>query len=87
MAESKHAKLTEKDQKLADAMNKQLGAGRRPGRNVQWERFCDEVRKICGAIETDRGFGDRSIKRLYNRISKQDKSDKHVDRIVDGGEF
>jgi hypothetical protein len=87
MAGSKHAKLKEKDQKLRDAINKRLAAGDRPGRNVQWERFCDEVRKICGAEATDRGFGDRSIKRLYNRISKQDKSDKHVDRIVDGGEF
>ena len=49
------------------------------GGNEQWERFCDEVRKSCGKKATDRGYSDKTIKRIVaastNRTNRQDKQD------------
>jgi hypothetical protein len=49
------------------------------GGNEQWKRFCDEVRQSCGKKATDRGYSDKTIKRIVaastNRTNRQDKQD------------
>jgi hypothetical protein len=57
---------------LGAAIKKRLNAGRRPGDSEPWKTFFEEVRKSCGKKVTDRGFGDRSIKRIVGEL-KQDK--------------
>ena len=51
---------------LVVAVKNRLNAGHRPGAggNEQWERFCDEVRKDCGKEKADRGYSDKTIKRI-----------------------
>jgi hypothetical protein len=55
---------------LVTVVEKRLNAGHRPGKggNEQWERFCDQVRKDCGKKATDRGYGDRTIKRIVKLL-------------------
>jgi hypothetical protein len=49
---------------LVTAIKARIAAGYHPGKSEQWERFCDEVRKSVGVKKSDRGYGDRSIKRI-----------------------
>jgi hypothetical protein len=35
-----------------------------PGATVMWKTFCHEVRRISGATENTRGYGDKTIQRV-----------------------
>ena len=62
---------------LVAAVKNRLEAGHRPGMggNEQWERFCDEVRKAREKKATDRGYGDKTIKRIVDELNEQNKQD------------
>jgi hypothetical protein len=60
-------------QQLVAAVKERLSAGHRPGDNEPWKTFNDEVRKSCVKKVTDRGYGDKSIKRIVADLDKQDK--------------
>jgi hypothetical protein len=59
-----------KHQDLADAVRTRIASDHRPGVNEPWDRFCDKVRESCGAKADDRGFGDKTIKRIVGELSK-----------------
>ena len=63
---------------LVAAVKNRLNNGHRPGAggDEQWDRFCDEVRKVCKKKATDRGYGDKTIKRIVATLNRQDKQDK-----------
>jgi hypothetical protein len=61
-----NVKPAERD--LDTAIKARIAAGYHPGKGEQWDRFCDEVRKSIGAKESDRGYGDRSIKRRVKNL-------------------
>jgi len=61
---------------LVAAVENRLKAGHQPGGNEQWDRFCDEVRSACKKKATDRGYGDKTIKRIVRTIrTRQNKQD------------
>jgi hypothetical protein len=72
-AEERH--LSTFDPPLMAAVEKGLKAGHQPARggNVQWERFCDDVRKDCGKNRADRGYGDRTIKRIVDALKEREQ--------------
>ena len=55
---------------LVTVISKRLAAGEEPGRTVQWNTFCNSVRNDCDGWANpkktvpERGFGDKSIKRV-----------------------
>jgi hypothetical protein len=63
------------DPLLVAAVENRLEAEHRPGKggNEQWDKFCDEVRKSCGKKATDRGYSDKTIKRIVDALNEQDK--------------
>jgi hypothetical protein len=62
---------------LVDAVTGALRTVGTPGKTVQWQRFCDHVRRECKATAQTRGYGDRSIQRLVKRIEAgRDNPDK-----------
>lgn len=60
--DTKAASIKHRD--LADVVKARIASGHRPGVNEPWDRFCDQVRESCGAKANDRGFGDKTIKRI-----------------------
>ncbi len=79
VAENANSMETEraKNALLFDAVTGALRTVGTPGKTVQWQRFCDYVRRECKATERTRGYGDRSIQRVVKKIEAgHDKPDK-----------
>jgi hypothetical protein len=55
---------------LVAAVKTRLAAGHYPGENESWKSFCDNVRKGCGAKESDRGYGDKTIQRVVGELKQ-----------------
>jgi hypothetical protein len=53
---------------LVTAIKARIAAGHHPGKSEQWERFCDKVRDDAGVKKSDRGCGDRSIRRIVENL-------------------
>jgi hypothetical protein len=52
------------------AIIKQLKNGLRPGKNIQWKVFCEQIRKARKANETERGFSDETIENVTKKLGK-----------------
>jgi hypothetical protein len=57
--------------RLRTAIQNTLGKLGVPAEEVPWKQFCDAVRAECGVGEKTRGYGDRSIQRVFTAIKQK----------------
>jgi hypothetical protein len=69
--------FVEQEDPLVTAIKVRIAAGYEPGLTEQWNPFCDNIRKSCGARNNERGYGDESIKRVVRKLRKV-KQIEHV---------
>jgi hypothetical protein len=69
--------FVEQEEPLVTAIKVRIAAGYEPGVTEQWNPFCDNIRKSCGARNNERGYGDESIKRVVRKL-RQAKQIEHV---------
>lgn len=55
---------------LIPAIKKRLGAGDRPGENIEWRRFCELIRADIGVRRGMRGYDNQRIQILVAEIRK-----------------
>jgi hypothetical protein len=59
------APQSDRDAAIAKRLSKHI-----PGRDMPWKRFCDDIRKDCGASPTTRGFSDETIENITRQLMK-----------------